>query len=76
MTSVQASKYWPKSRTIETFIADKAFKDQLIQWLYATGHIHDNEEITKIIIDLPKSIPLKWTVKATRGTKRDDKEGP
>ena len=61
------TKYWPKSRTIETPIADKAFKDQLIQWLYATGYIHDNEEITKINIDLPENIPLKWTVKKSKG---------
>lgn len=42
---------------------DKAFKDQIIQWLYATGHIHDNEEILKIDIDLPKAVALRWTIK-------------
>lgn len=62
-----SDKYWPKTRTIESFMSDKAFNDQLIQWLYATGYIHDDEEITKINIDLPKSIPLKWTVKKTKG---------
>lgn len=74
------SKYWPKKRTIETFMADKAFKDQIVQWLYATGYIHDDEEITKIHIDLPESITLRWTVK--KSTKkggaerhREEKEG-
>lgn len=47
-------------------MADKAFKDQIIQWLYATGHIAYNEEVTKINIDLPKSVPLKWTVKTRK----------
>lgn len=68
------SKYWPKTRTIETWIADKAFRDQLIQWLYATGYIHDDEEITKINIDLPKEIPLKWTVKKYKRKGGPDKD--
>lgn len=66
------NKYWQKTRTIESWMSDKAFKDQLIQWLYATGHVHDNEDITKISIDLPKEIPLKWTVKKHKGGSKTD----
>ena len=64
------SKFLPKTktRTIESWFGDKAFEDQIIQWLYASGFVNDNEEVVRLDIKLPKDIPFSFTIKGGKPT--------
>lgn len=69
MSSVE--KFLPKrrtnARTIEIAFNDKAFTDHIIAWLYASSYVNNDEEITKLDIDLPKIVPVKYTIKKQGG---------
>lgn len=75
------SKFLPsrsRSKTIESTFSDGFIKDQIEQWLYASGYIHDNEELINLDISLPKNIQFKFTVKKQGGSRtpaNETKEG-
>lgn len=65
------------TRTIETSISYSNLEAQVAAFLYATGFVHDNEDVVKLDLGDPKDglVPLKITIKKEPEVKRINRNG-